>query len=168
MTIINLLYDQKKTLFSIPVLLMKKPNHRGVPTVDKLPTNGWCNTIMYLDTGSNLTSITENEVEKLNLDKSAFKNQRVGGIGGFIDTPITEEVDINVSSNDGKFLLVKLDKIAVHPTEIRKKVKKNYGGYVQRGNQTIEMICLFGLDALEKLGGVLEIDMRNKTGKINI
>ena len=40
--------------------------------------------------------------------------------------------------------------------------------YVQRGEEKIEMICLFGLDVLKKLGGRLELDVKNKSGKIII
>jgi hypothetical protein len=120
---------------------------------------------MYLDTGSNLTSITDIEAGKLNLDTSTFKPQKVGGIGGFVDTPTTDEVDIYVQG-DKDTLQVKLDRIAVHPSQIRKKVKKKSGMYAERGERSAEMISLFGLDALEKLGGKLEINMREKTGTI--
>jgi hypothetical protein len=60
MAIIDLTFDQKKKLYSIPVILSKK-SMRGIfnaPGQVNKPV--WCNAIMYLDTGSNLTSITEN------------------------------------------------------------------------------------------------------------
>ena len=167
MTIVNLMYENNKNLFSIPVILTKKRRSSlgGMP--GQVAINEWCNVVMYLDTGSNLTSITEKEVKRLNLDERLFKDQRVGGIGGFVDTPTTDEVGIYVMSDKGA-LPVMLERIAVHPSEIRKKIRKNSGMFVQKGEQTVEMISLFGLDALEKLGGVLEIDMKNKTGKVNI
>ncbi len=168
MAIIDLTFDQKKKLYSIPVILSKK-SMRGIfnaPGQVNKPV--WCNAIMYLDTGSNLTSITENEVDKLNLDRSSFKTQRVGGIGGFINILTTNEVGITIMGNESSMFDVKLDIIGIHENQIKKKVLKKSGDYVQRENEIIEMICLFGLDALEKLGGKLEIDMKNKSGKIII
>ena len=81
---------------------------------------------------------------------------------------ILSNSNIAVLMSDKGALPVMLERIAVHPSEIRKKIRKNSGMFVQKGEQTVEMISLFGLDALEKLGGVLEIDMKNKTGKVNI
>ena len=81
MAIIDLTFDQKKKLYSVPVILSKKSMRGIVNTPGQFNKPVWCPAIMYLDTGSNLTSITENEVDKLNLDRSTFKTQRVGGIG---------------------------------------------------------------------------------------
>lgn len=105
MDIIDLTFVQKRKLFSLPVLLMKEVKHMMVPPYEKSER---CNAIMYVDTGSNLTSITELEAEKLNLNMSALKHIKVGGIGGFIDTPMTSEVKIYLSSSSG-YKLVKLD-----------------------------------------------------------
>lgn len=167
MEVIDLTFDEKRNLFSIPVILTKKTLHEMGDIPGKLHRTVWCNAIMYLDTGSNLTSITADEAERLYLNQKAFKNERVGGIGGFVETPTTNEVKISVMSRNSTISL-NLDKIAVHSSHIKKKIEKKQGVYVQRGEEMIEMICLFGLDALEKLGGVLEIDVKNKSGKIII
>jgi hypothetical protein len=167
MAIIDLIFDEKRNLFSIPVILVKKPV-RGIGNIpDKSSKLEWCNALMYVDTGSNLTSITEIEVDKLNLNRGAFKNQRVGGIGGFMETPTTNEVTITIMSGDS-MIDINLDKIAAHPSQLKRKIQKKQGVYVQKGEEKLEMICLFGLDALEKLGGKLELDVRNKSGKIII
>ncbi|MCI2413233.1 MAG: hypothetical protein MPI47_07930 [Cuniculiplasma sp.] len=168
MAIIDLTFDQKRKLYSLPVLLSNKSMHGSANAFGKSTDSAWYYTIMYLDTGSNLTSITENEVDKLNLDRSTFQTQKVGGIGGFVELLTTKEVGIKLMSNGNSMLDVKLDIIGVHENQIKKKIRKKTGAYVQRGNEVMEMICLFGLDALEKLGGKLEIDMKNKSGKIII
>jgi hypothetical protein len=149
MAIIDLTFDQKRKLYSLPVLLSNKSMHGRANAFGKSTDSAWYSTIMYLDTGSNLTSITENEVDKLNLDRSTFQTQKL-------------------MSNGNSMLDVKLDIIGVHENQIKKKIRKKTGAYVQRGNEVMEMICLFGLDALEKLGGKLEIDMKNKSGRIII
>ena len=167
MAIIDLIFDEKRNLFSIPVILVKK-QVRGIGNISGKPSKlEWCNAIMYVDTGSNLTSITEIEVDKLNLNREAFKTQRVGGIGGFMETPTTNEVTITIMSGNS-MINVNLDKIATHPSQLKRKIQKKQGIIVQRGEEKLEMVCLFGLDALEKLGGKLELDVRNKSGKIII
>ena len=164
MTIIKLTYDNKKKLFSVPVILFKKAKSGIGRATEKLEA---CNAVMYLDTGSNLTSITEDEVEKLHLDSESFKTQRVGGIGGMVNTSTTDAVSVAVQG-DSNTLYINLDQIAIHSSTIKRKLNKGRGFYAERGEETIKMICLLGLDALEKLDGKLEIDMKNKTGRIII
>ena len=56
----------------------------------------------------------------------------------------------------------------MQPLELKGKIRRNNGAYKESGMLTTEMVCLFGLDALEKLGGKLEINMKDKIGKIII
>ena len=84
-----------------------------------------------------------------------------------VNTSTTDAVSVAVQG-DSNTLYINLDQIAIHSSTIKRKLNKGRGFYAERGVETIKMICLFGLDALEKLGGKLEIDMKNKTGRIII
>ena len=100
MAVIDLMFDEKRNLFSILVILTKKPSHGMSNIPGKSTRTEWCNAVIYLYTGSNLTSITENALEKLNLNRVAFNSEKVGGIGGFLETPTTNEINISVMSRD--------------------------------------------------------------------
>lgn len=163
MEFINLTFDINRKLFSLPVMLLKRIKNM-MNTSHQITER--CFSIMYLDTGSNLTSITDLEAMKLKLDMNGLKFQKVGGIGGFVNTLKTHEVKVYVQSSSNT-IFVKLDRIAVHPSEIRGKISKK-GIYKAKGVESAEMINLFGLDTLEKLNGKLEINMRDKSGNITI
>jgi hypothetical protein len=160
---IELVFDNSKKLFSIPVMLIKRaPPSFGIPA--KAPPH--VNAIMYIDTGSNLTSVTDNEAKRLEISNDNLTSEDVGGVGGMSKIPISNQISIFVMDKNNSTLEIKLERIGVNPEKMIKKVEKNRGTYKERGTSTAQMICLFGLDAIEKIRGKLEIDMVSKTGEI--
>lgn len=166
MSYIELSFDENKNLFSIPVILTRKVDKPQYGSVSQFKASHHINEVMYIDTGSSLSSITQGIADKLSIDVNSLTLSEVGGIGGITMIPVTDDIIIIVGSNDSQFKEIKLDKIAVNPDNLTKKIKKGKGAFKQRGESSTPMFALCGLDALAQMGGKLILDIRNKEGRI--
>jgi hypothetical protein len=158
---IGLTWDKAKKLFSVPVHLQHRTTPSGEP-----PKYQGCQTIMYVDTGSSLTSITDREAAELLIDVPSLSKEDVAGIGGITKIPIAREIILYFLLADGNPYGLSLDKVAVQPEEISRVREKNRGIYKQTRSIGGKAVCLLGLDAIEKMNGVLSIDMRSKSGSV--
>ncbi|MCW6167900.1 MAG: hypothetical protein LVQ64_05595 [Thermoplasmatales archaeon] len=71
-----LVLDPEKGLYSAPVMILR--GRTSLSTTFPEATN----FEMYVDTGSTITSISEDIARKLGLDLSQFPREHLGGIGG--------------------------------------------------------------------------------------
>jgi hypothetical protein len=162
MRAVDLTFDKTRHLFSLPVTLLRKPE----PTFGGPANPPYIYRSMYLDTGSNLTSITDKEASGLGINPERLRVEDVGGIGGMTRVPITHDVIIVVLDRNQNPAEIRLDNIGVHRTEIKRKIEKTHGVFKEKGYVGAQMVCLFGLDAVEKLKGKIELDMVSKKGEI--
>lgn len=163
MQVIDLNYDRSKKLFAIPVMLGRMRYMSGTQFSPK-----YIQAIMYLDTGSNRTSIIDEEAAKLEIDASVLPREEVGGVGGMTSLPAFEGLTITILDSEGNPINIRMDKVVIFPSKIKKKIEKNNGIYTQHGTVEGKMFNLFGLDAVEKINGMLVIDMANKKGHIEV
>ncbi|EQB64461.1 MAG: hypothetical protein AMDU3_IPLC00004G0039 [Thermoplasmatales archaeon I-plasma] len=162
MPIISLEWDQSTRLFRLPVLVGIK-----VPSAVKTPaTPPFIKAMFYLDTGSGISAVTDGEISKLGIDYNSLPTQQLAGVGGFTQGHFLTNVTFTVFTNVGPET-VNLPKINVMPSEISKKVETGRGIYKRRGTQSAKMICLLGIDFLETIKGVLNLDFVNKKGEIS-
>ncbi len=162
---LKLTWDTAKHLYSLPVMLVYRPmTSVGIPGEVK-PTYTRTNTVLYIDTGSSVTSITETEALALGIDIGTLPTESIAGIGGIIKHSMAKNITFVALSN-GKPLQATLDKIAVLPLEVKKKVEKRRGVYVERGFASSKMFSLCGLDLLEKWKGKVYLDPIARNGHI--
>jgi hypothetical protein len=162
MSQIILEWDKSKRLYALPVFLYRK--------TDPMTIGGKLHyvnsqTVMYIDTGSNITSIREKEATELEIDLQSLENMPVAGSGGFTQTKIARNIEIFTQNSQGNPLSVSMDQISIVP-DILKKKEKSKGMYRQRGESEAQMVCLLGLDYIEKINGTLKLDLQNKSGSI--
>ena len=158
---ITLKWDISKKLFSVPVHLS-----RNISKMRERPESYNCDVMMYVDTGSGISSITDKEAYELGYDISSLEKMRVVGIGGFTETPIAHGITVFFFLTDGSPYGLNLEKIMVSPEQVNKVREKTRGDYRQTHTINAEMPKLLGLDAIEKLGGELRLNLRDKTGEI--
>jgi hypothetical protein len=163
MSQIILEWDKSKRLYALPVVLFRKTDPMTIggksPYVDS-------QTIMYIDTGSNITSIREKEATELEIDLQSLENMPVAGSGGFTQTRIARNIEIITRNSQGNPVRVSIDQISIVPDFLKKKEQKSKGMYRQRGESEAQMVCLLGLDYIEKINGTLKLDLQNKSGSI--
>lgn len=161
----KLTWDVNNHLYSFPALLMYNSG-TGVGIPGEYKDNySKTNTVMYVDTGSTLTSITETEAISLGIVISSLPLADVGGIGGTAKHPMARNIIFVILSDKGT-LQATLSDVAVLPTAVRRKVEKKNGVFKERGYVEGKMFALCGLDLLEKLGGKLYLDPISKSGHI--
>ena len=163
MSEITLTWDQQKHLFSLPVMI-QVAEKTGIGTIINTKNT---QTVMYLDTGSNLTSITEEELDKLEIAVDSLPKVEVSGIGGFTQMPRLKNVNLLLLDKNTIPVQLKLDEIGVTPANIVKVREKKKGVYKRTSTTVRSMLSLLGIDAVIKLKGVIELDMVNLKGKIN-
>lgn len=128
----------------------------------------YCDVKMYLDTGSSLTSINEKVATDLGINLHGLDTQSIGGIGAIKNTPIFRNVSLYFLLEGGTPHGVTLEKIAIHPDKISDVKHKNDKNLKRKVTTSFEMVSLFGIDALEKIGGELVINAKNKSGYIDL
>lgn len=161
----KLTWDANNHLYSFPALLMYVSGPGvGIPGEFK-PNYSKTNTLLYVDTGSTLTSITETEAFRLDIKISSLPLMDVGGIGGTAKHPMAQNIIFVILSDKGPRQAT-LSNVAVLPTAVRRKVEKKNGVFKERGYVEGKMFALCGLDLLEKLGGKLYLDPISRSGRI--
>ena len=80
---IRLSWDAGKKFFSLPVHLQRNTSGFSEP-----PQYVSAETLMYIDTGSGISSITDREALQLGVEISSLPKKPIGGIGGLSDMPI--------------------------------------------------------------------------------
>ena len=124
--------------------------------------------LMYLDTGSSLTSIVDIDAAELEIDVPSLPREDVGGIGGVTSLPVTSNVTVTVLDSQNDPINLKMEKVAIFSATVKRKIKRNNGLYTQKGIVEGKMFDLFGLDVLEQLKGELIINMEKKKGRIEL
>ncbi len=163
MIIIGLTYDESNGLFSVPVILSRIGYKTSFNTQNlRIQTN------MYIDTGSSLTSIIDIDASRLGIDSSSLPKENIGGVGGITNIPVTNEIAITLLDLQNSPINVKLEKVAIFPSVVKRKIDKGGGLYRQKGTVEGRMVNILGLDSLESLRGKLIINMKGKDGKIEI
>ena len=163
MTSINLAWDKNKQLFSFPVMILKLSY--GMPGSKENSLH--LNTVIYVDTGSSISSITDNEASKLGLDINKLPTEKTLGIGGLTATRYAKDLTFIALSTNSP-LQAKLAKVAVLPSKVVVKREKNRGEYRETQNYEGNMLCLCGLDLLQYWHGKLVLDLDKMTGVIEI
>ncbi|EQB65383.1 MAG: hypothetical protein AMDU3_IPLC00002G0020 [Thermoplasmatales archaeon I-plasma] len=161
MATISLEWDQSTRLFRLPVLVGIKTPH----TVKMPATPSYFKAMFYLDTGSGISAVTDDEISKLGIDYNSLPTEQLAGVGGFTQGHFLTNLTFTVITN-GSSETVNLPKINVMPSEISRKVETGRGMYKKKGTQSGKMICLLGIDFLETIKGVLYLDFVNKKGEI--
>lgn len=149
---IPLTLDPSKKLFSVPVLVW----YNSRPE----------NTLMYVDSGSTITSITTKEAESLGIDVRSLPTEPVGGVGGLSQMGVLYNVTLGVFDSTRSPVAVQLKKLGVNPSRVR-RVKQRTDGIYKKTRETFsEMICLLGLDFIGELHGELVLRPDKGTGEI--
>lgn len=161
MSFIDLGWDASTKLFRLPILIainIASPTGSGM-------ARKFAKAIFYLDTGSGISSLTDEKASELGIDYNSLPTEQIAGIGGFTQGHILTNVEfIVLIGNDTK--TVTLPKINVIPSEISKKVEVRQGVYKKRGTSSGKMMCLLGLDYLEAIRGEVCLNFVNKKGTI--
>lgn len=159
----ELSFDERRRLYSVAavVFLRHAPTRMGssapAPTAESLrPVE------MYLDTGSNVTSITEEVATRIGLNMAGLPTERVGGLGGFSHQAVSTEIDLAVAGR-----MISLDKVTIL-SPFHEKVKSGKGIYKRKGTMEHPPINLFGLDALAKLRAKLIVVSHQRHAWIEI
>ena len=121
MLYVELVFDKSKNPFAIPVMLKKKVDKPQYGSVSQVGAPHLINEIMYIDTGSSLTSVTERIAEELGIDLNRLTSDEVGGIWGFTTIRITNDIVIIVNASDSQYKEIELEKIATNPDNLSKK-----------------------------------------------
>jgi len=116
-----------------------------------------------LDTGSNQTCISETTATSLGIDVDNLERRQVGGIGGIVSHPFIGNLEMFLIGDD--VVRVKLPEVTVLP-EMKRKIEKKKGVFVQRGDLKLPAFNLLGVDVLEQLQAKLVIEMKTKKGWI--
>jgi hypothetical protein len=163
MTEIALTWDNNKHLFFLTARL----DLRSGDGIGRSTVTAQTLAKMYLDTGSNLTSITDTEAERLKIDTHTVETIDVAGIGGVNKTLIVKNLHLFLLDISGNPVEIKLD-VAINPASVKRTREKKRGVFTQTNTVSLEMVCLFGLDALIYLKGKIFLDMSKMIGKITI
>ena len=140
----KLTWDVNNHLYSFPALLMyRSETGAGVPGEFK-DNYSRTNTVMYVDTGSTLTSITVTEAIGLGIEINSLPLEDVGGIGGTAKHPMAQNIIFTILSDKGPRQAT-LSNVAVLPAAVRRKVEKKNGVYKERGYVEGKMFALCGL-----------------------
>ena len=162
MQCIQLTWDLQKRLFSVPARIqIVERNGNGYVTNTKST-----NTIMYLDTGSNLTSITDDEIERMGINKETLTKKTVAGTGGFTEIHILQNVSLLFLDSQGNPLVLDLDEIGINSRELKKVRTKKNGVFKQTNTTVTAMFSLLGIDSVIKYRGKIELDMNKLEGRI--
>ena len=163
MSFIELSYDESKKLFAVPVILSRVKHLSGIKNqpISK-------QKLMYLDTGSSRTSIVDIDAIELEIDVESLPREDVGGIGGVTPLPVSNDVTVTVLDSQNNPINLKMEKVAIFPSTVKRKIRRNNGVFKERGYVQGKMFDLLGLDALEQLKGELIINMEKKKGRIEL
>ena len=163
MTQVDLEWDKSKSLFAIFAILSRKiPDFNSSTGYKSIRTK----VKFYVDTGTTMTSITDEVAKELQIDIKALPRKQFFGIGGIIENPVANDIDIAVLDESSEPRTFKLDIIQIMSASVKKKIEKTRGNFKERGEVIGSMFCLFGLDSIEKLNGELRINMKEKRGMI--
>ena len=167
MTSIPLTYDRFKHLFFVPALIYLDRSKSGVLEVrkDKSAKFISCTALMYIDTGSTLTSITDIEARTLQVDMSSLERELTGGIGGFSWVPCVENVNFVLQGDNSTARLFTLDRVGINHSKMTQKKVKG------KGNRRLvtdngEFVPLLGIDALKKMNAELVLNPTKETGEL--
>lgn len=165
-TSIPLTFDRIKHLYSVPALIYLGGNKGKVLEVNRgNPNVTYHNTLMYIDTGSTVTSITDTDARAMGLDLKSLELELTGGVGGFSWVPYVENVNFLLQGNNNSFGLFTLDRVGV--TASKPKERKTVGkGNSRTSVRSGEFFPLLGMDALEKMSGELRLNPAKLTGEI--
>jgi hypothetical protein len=158
---VSLKWDISKKLFSVPVRLSRKISKMG-----ETSEYTHCDIIMHVDTGSGISSITDKDAYELGLDVSSLEKMPIGGIGGLTNTPIAHEITLFFLLINGEPFGVNMEKISISPDQISNVREKSRGVYKQTNTKIMEIPRLLGLDVIDKMCGVLILNLKDKIGEI--
>jgi hypothetical protein len=157
MTQIDLEWDGSKGLFAIFAILSRKiPDFNSSTGYKPIYTK----VKFYLDT------ITDEVAKELQIDINTLPKRQFFGIGGIIENPVTNDIEIAVLDESSQPRAFKLDIVQIMSASVKKKIEKTKGNFKERGEVSGNMVCLFGLDSIKKLGGELRINMEERKGTI--
>ena len=126
----------------------------------------YCNVLMYVDTGSNVSSITQVEAEKMSFSIESLPKENTAGIGGFASLSYVNNLQFVLRDSLGSPVAVRLQKVLITPVKVKKVKTKHKAGYDSVEEISSDMICLLGLDVVKSIGGKLILDPSNETGEI--
>lgn len=142
----DLSYDESRRLYSVAAVVLLRRSSTFASTPPPTPTAESLRPVeMYVDTGSNITSITQEVAVRVGLDPSGLTMERAGGLGGVSSVPVSTQIDLVVAGR-----MISLDKATIL-RPFREKVKTGKGVYKREGMMEHPPINLLGLDALAKL-----------------
>lgn len=118
---------------------------------------------MIVDTGTNRSAISESAASHLGIDIGHLELRDTGGVTAIEKRPWIRDVTFWLVGED--VARVTLPEVLVL-TDLRRKEKRAKGGRQTRPETRFEAPCLFGMDALEALGGRLVLDPRTGQGSI--
>ena len=122
--------------------------------------------LMFIDTGSNLSSITSSEANAIGINVESLNHMDVGGIGGITKTPIANNIGFYLIDDKGNPHSLIMDKIAISNDSVMRVREKSKGIFKQTRTVEASMFDLFGLDALKKLNATLCLNLNKESGEI--
>lgn len=163
---IPLTLDKFKHFFFVPALIFLDSSISGTIQVTRDETVKFvtCNTLMYIDTGSTLTSITDIEARSLGVDIKTVERELTGGIGGFAWVPCIEKVSFVLQGNNSPVKFT-LDRVGINHSKMKQEKTKGKGkSHIV--TDTGEFVPLLGIDALKAMKAELVINPIKETGEI--
>lgn len=159
----ELAFDEGRRLYSVAAVVLLR---RGSPLLGQSPPAPTAESLkpveMYVDTGSNISSITEEVAMRIGLNPAILPTARVGGLGGFSHQAVSTQIDLAVAGR-----MISLDKVSIL-SPFHEKVKSGKGVYKREGTMEHPPINLFGLDALAKLRARLIVVSDQRHGWLEI
>lgn len=163
---IELTYDPGKQLYSVPALFFISDPSPGMIQVKRGRTDSiFHHTLLYIDTGSNRTTLTDLETEALGINLRNLPTELTGGVGAMSHQPYIDQVTFVLQGKDSQFCQFTLKKVSV--VSSKPKTEKIKGkGKKQIITNTGEFFPLLGVDAFIEIGAELFLNPSRETGQI--
>lgn len=155
---LSLARDAKTRLFSAPVMVVR--GGRGVP-MSAAPITHF---EMYVDTGSNVSSISIERATELGFDPANLGRKLSGGIGGYRNAPTIPVLEIWLGEPSSPAPIC-LEGVRIWENTEESRFRRKKGLRVKE-TRRMPGVSLLGLDAIERLHATLVMQPDQNLGHI--
>lgn len=154
-----LTYDEGRHLLVAAVMISAKGSSVAPDAAHALPVE------MLFDTGSSVSSMSEETAALLGIATDRLDRRMTGGIGGMKTAPVIRGVSVWLVPDSGEAREIQLPEMLLWENTVDERTSR-HGPLRQTGTRRMAGVNLLGLDALCVLGGKLTVGGNPLTGQL--
>lgn len=150
----------------MPALIYFAANISGTLSLQRgEPHTKYHNTLMYIDTGSSSTSITDIDAKELGVDINGLDMELTGGVGGFVHLPYISNLTFLLQGENSDYCIFTLKTVFIIKSKAKEKKVTGKGKHKET-SFTGDFFPLLGIDAFNELKGELYLSPSKGEGQI--